>query len=217
MARKAYSDFEKKVMEEAAVNLKGLLRSRGMSQTALAEKTGLPTSTISDYVNAKTLVSFGNLNLIADALKVQTTDIANLNREATAVPRCIPMIGTICAGDGMLAESNVEDYIHYPFMNAKQPDYALRVKGDSMIGAGIDDGDIVFLKHADWAEHNGQIVAVLINNQEDGTLKRIRWSDESSAIKLSPENEDYNTIEVVPNQIKVCGVYMGHFKPLKGE
>ena len=82
-----------------------------------------------------------------------------------------------------------------------------------MLGAGIEDGDIVYFKKASWADYNGQIVAALINDQEDGTLKRIRWSADSPLIRLEPENDKYNVIEVLPNQVTICGVYMGHFKP----
>ncbi|MNC08739.1 LexA repressor [compost metagenome] len=82
-----------------------------------------------------------------------------------------------------------------------------------MSGAGIEDGDIVYLRKAPWAEYNGQIVAALINDQEDGVLKRIKWTEGSSSIFLVPENTDYQTKELFPNEIKISGLYMGHFKP----
>ena len=129
--------------------------------------------------------------------------------------KMIPLVGTICAGDGLLVEQNIEEYIYYPFPGKRQPDFALRVKGDSMIGAGIEDGDIVYMRQASWADYNGQIVAALINDQEDGTLKRIRWSADSPLIRLEPENDEFQAIEVAPNQIRICGLYMGHFKPEK--
>ena len=82
-----------------------------------------------------------------------------------------------------------------------------------MVGAGIESGDIVYMRYAQWADHNGQIVAALINNDEEGTLKRIKWSEGSPMIQLIPENCDHKVIEVLPNQVSVCGVYMGHFRP----
>lgn len=214
MARKKYTEFEQQLMNDIAVNLKRVLKLRGVLQTELSEKTGLPTSTISDYVNANTLMSPGNLQKISDALNVSKADIDTSLKDISGEPiyKNIPLIGTICAGDGLLADQNIEDYIHYPFANKRQPDYALRVKGNSMIGIGIEDGDIVYMRYAQWAEHNGQIVAALINNEENATLKRMKWSDESPKIELVPENPDYNTIQVSPNEVKVCGVYMGHFK-----
>lgn len=124
----------------------------------------------------------------------------------------IPLVGTICAGNGLIPTEAIEEYVNYPFLKSQQPDYALRVKGDSMIGAGIDDGDIVFLRKGSWAEFNGQIVAALVNGEE-GSLKRMKWSEGSPKITLSPENASYQSVEVMPNEVTICGVYAGHYKP----
>lgn len=128
----------------------------------------------------------------------------------------VPLVGTICAGNGIIAEENIEDYILYPLPRKTKPDFALRVKGDSMINAQIQDGDIVYFRSAKWAEYNGQIVAVIVNGEE-GTLKRMYWDASSPKIKLVPENDQYETIEAYPNEIIVCGVYCGHFRPEKGD
>ncbi|BFH16413.1 helix-turn-helix domain-containing protein [Paenibacillus melissococcoides] len=124
----------------------------------------------------------------------------------------IPLIGSICVGDGILANEEIEEFINFPFLNVQQPDYALRVKGDSMINAGIENGDIVFMRKASWAEFNGQIVAAIINSEE-GSLKRISWSEGSPKFTLSPENNAYQSVEVSPNELIICGVYAGHFRP----
>jgi repressor LexA len=124
----------------------------------------------------------------------------------------IPLVGTICAGDGLIATSNVEDFVVYPMLNKKKPDYALRVQGDSMNQVGIESGDIVFLRASNWVEKNGQIAAVIVNGEE-GTLKRVFWEAERNVIRLVPENSKYRTIEVFPNEVHICGVYAGHFKP----
>lgn len=211
MARSKYTEVELGMIKDISVNLKRILFLKGISQTELSDKTGLSTSTISDYVLGKTLMSPGNLQKISDALNVLKSDINMAFKKAR--PNSIPIIGTICAGDGLLAEQNVEEYINFPLVDSRQPDYALRVRGDSMIGAGISSGDIVYMRYAQWADHNGQIVAALINGDEEGTLKRIKWSEESPHINLVPENKDYKTIVVLPNQVHVCGVYMGHFRP----
>jgi len=126
----------------------------------------------------------------------------------------IPLIGTICAGDGIIAEENIEDYVTFPFLKKKQPDFALRVKGNSMIGAEIRDGDIVFFRTAKWAEKNGQIVAVVVNGEE-GALKRMFWDSNTPKIKLSPENDEFETKEFYPSDIQVCGIYYGHFRPVE--
>ena len=214
MARSKYTEVELGMIKDIAANLKRILHLKGVNQTELSDRTGLSTSTISDYVLGKTLMSPGNLQKISDALNVPKSDINSSLKKAQAY-KSIPLIGTICAGEGLTAEHNVEDYIHFPFQSSQQPDYALRVKGDSMIGAGIESGDIVYMRYAQWADHNGQIVAALINSDEEGTLKRIKWSEGSPHIQLVPENNNHKTIEVLPNQVRVCGVYMGHFRPGK--
>ncbi|MCY9708658.1 helix-turn-helix domain-containing protein [Paenibacillus alvei] len=124
----------------------------------------------------------------------------------------IPLVGSICAGNGLIAKEEIEEFINFPFLNDQQIDYALKVKGDSMKNAGIEDGDIVFLRKASWAEFNGQIVAVIINGEE-GSLKRISWSEGTPRFTLSPENEAYQSVEVSPNELIICGVYAGHFRP----
>ena len=212
MARSKYTEVEIGMIKDISSNLKRILFLKGITQTELSDKTGLPTSTVSDYVNGKTLISAGNLQKIADELNVLKSDINSSFKKAQPY-KSIPLIGMICAGEGLLAEQNIEDYILYPLHGNLQPDYALRVKGDSMTDAGILSGDIVYMRYAQWVDHSGQIAAVLIHDDEDGVLKRIKWSEKSPLIQLVPENSKHKTIEVLPNDMRVCGVYMGHFRP----
>lgn len=73
MVRSKYTDVESKIMEDISKSLKQLMDIRGISQTELCDITGLSTSTISDYVNGRTLISPSNLQKVADALKVKCT------------------------------------------------------------------------------------------------------------------------------------------------
>lgn len=75
MARKKYSEVEAQLMKDISRNLKDVLNRKGVSQKELADKTELATSTISDYINARTLISPGNLQKISDALNVYKSDI----------------------------------------------------------------------------------------------------------------------------------------------
>lgn len=197
--------------KEVIALIKKLRESKGWSLEELARRVGVAKSTLSRYESGQRDFPINDVGIYADVLG--TTVEYLLGIETNPSGSLIPLIGTICAGDGLLAEQNIEDYVHYPFPTGRQPDYALRVKGNSMIGAGIEDGDIVYFKKASWADYNGQIVVALINDQEEGTLKRIRWSSESPKIQLIPENDEYDIIEAMPNEVKICGVYMGHFKP----
>lgn len=216
MARKKYSDVERDLMHGIAVNLRAILKRKGLTQKDLADGANLSTSVISDYLNEKTLATPGSIQDLADFLKVSKGEIDPTFRshEVEGKNNFIPLVGTICAGDGLLADNNIEDYVLFPFPNKKQPDFALRVKGKSMIGAGIDDGDIVYIKKANWADYNGQIVAALINENEEGVLKRLKWTEGSAAMQLIPENDDFKIRELSPGEFSICGVYMGHFKPI---
>lgn len=213
-------------------NIQELRKRHGITQHDLAHIAGVTNKAVSSWEGGLSEPRMGALEKMAshfglqksnliekDGLNkwfVEKTSVVAENRAFYAASKDIPLIGTICAGDGLLAESNIEEYISYPFQSKRQPDYALRVKGDSMEGVGINEGDIVYMRDAQWAEHNGQIVAAIVNEGEEGMLKRMRWTEGSPVVRLVPENDSYETLELLPNQIQVCGVYMGHFSPERG-
>lgn len=194
--------------------IKKLRKSKGITQAQLAKMLDVVPTAVSAWERNENRPLMDKLTILAEIFDVSVqTFFDGDDFKSQDVRQVIPLIGTICAGDGLLAEQNIEEYIHYPLPDKRQPDYALRVKGDSMVGVGIEDGDIVYMRHASWADRNGQIVAALINDQEDGTLKRIKWTEGSPKILLIPENDKYQTMEVFPNEVVICGIYMGHFKP----
>lgn len=195
--------------KEVINEIKKLREARGWSLDELSRRVGVAKSTLSRYESGQREFPINDIGKYANVFGVSVENLLGIKKPSVT----IPLVGTICAGDGLLAEQNIEEYIYYPFQTKRQPDFALRVKGDSMIGAGIEDGDIVYMRKAPWADYNGQIVAALINDNEEGTLKRIRWTVDSPRIRLEPENDEYDAIEVAPNQVTICGVYMGHFKP----
>ena len=101
----------------------------------------------------------------------------------------IPLLGTIAAGEPILAEQNIEDYVDIE--RAVQADFCLRVKGSSMINAGIQDGDIVFIRKQPDVE-DGEIAAVLID--EEATLKRVfKFKGE---VQLRAENPKFKPINL---------------------
>ncbi len=98
--------------------------------------------------------------------------------------RRIPILGTIACGDPIWADENYEGY--FVADTSIKADFCLRAKGDSMIDADIQNGDLIFLKKASDAD-NGKIVAVLLDNE--ATLKKIYKTDDS--IILQPCNTKY--------------------------
>ena len=104
----------------------------------------------------------------------------------------VPVIGTIAAGAPIFADENMEGEILVDESNiGKGRFFALRVRGDSMINAGINNGDLVIIKRQPLAE-NGDIIAALIDS--DATLKRLSLSN--GEVFLLPENEKYSPINV---------------------
>ncbi len=108
----------------------------------------------------------------------------------------VPLLGRISAGAGVLADENVEDYLAVPAGFATEDDhFALRVAGDSMLGAGILDGDLVVVRRQDTAGE-GDIVAALIPGpaEDEATVKRLHL--EADRATLVPENPAYTPLEL---------------------
>lgn len=117
----------------------------------------------------------------------------------------VPFVGKIAAGNPIAAIEDSYNMISVP-PNMMGPDhFALEIEGESMIEAGILDGDIVVIKKANTARNN-QIVVALVD-QEEATLKRIYKSGQT--IELIPENKDFETKEYGPDRVEVQGILVG--------
>ena len=114
-----------------------------------------------------------------------------------------PLLGNIACGEPIFANEERELYVE---AGANiQADFCLRAKGDSMIGARIYDGDIVFIKQQPMVE-DGEIAAVLI--EDEATLKRVYYDRENGVLQLFAENPQYKTLRFVGeelNQIRIIG------------
>jgi len=117
----------------------------------------------------------------------------------------VPFVGKIAAGNPIAAIEDSYNMISVP-PNMMGPDhFALEIEGESMIEAGILDGDIVIVKKANTARNN-QIVVALVD-QEEATLKRIYKSGQT--IELIPENKDFKTKTFGPDRVEVQGILVG--------
>jgi repressor LexA len=123
----------------------------------------------------------------------------------------LPLVGEIAAGGPMLAEENVEDYVELPERLAKG-DFLLRVKGESMIEAGILDGDIVVVRRQQDAR-NGDIVVALAGDDESADEATVKtFYREDGRIRLQPENSALEPI-YAPN-VQILGKVTGVFRSL---
>jgi repressor LexA len=127
-----------------------------------------------------------------------------LGKAVLSATREVPMVGRVPAGKPFLSEENIEGALTIPDDMGSGKLFALQVKGDSMIGAGIMDGDRVIVKQQAAAE-NGEIVCALIEGE--ATLKRFFKKD--GVVTLKAENEKYPPITVSEGEFRIAGRVVG--------
>lgn len=119
----------------------------------------------------------------------------------------IPLYGKIAAGTPIEAIANPSEYIYIPKSFSTQAElYALTIEGESMVEAGIFDGDTAIIRRADRAD-NGQIVVALVDNQE-ATLK-VLSKKAGNEVWLLPCNKEYNPIKLTADRLKIQGILYG--------
>ena len=117
----------------------------------------------------------------------------------------LPLVGQVAAGAPILAEENIEEYVEVPELaGGDQGEYLLRITGDSMIKAGIHDGDHVAVRGADTAR-DGEIVVALVGDDAEATVKRFFKEDDH--IRLQPENDALEPIR--SSDVTVIGKVVG--------
>jgi repressor LexA len=122
----------------------------------------------------------------------------------------LPLVGDIAAGGPMLAEENIEEYV--PMPSSTKGDFLLRVKGESMIEAGILDGDLVIVRKAQEAR-NGEIVVALAGDDEGADEATVKtFYRESGRVRLQPENSSMEPIYA--KHVQILGRVVGVFREL---
>ena len=115
----------------------------------------------------------------------------------------LPLVGQVAAGQPILAEENIEDYVSVPELaGGEEGEYVLRIRGDSMKNAGILEGDYVVVRKQETAS-DGEIVVALVG--EDATVKR--FFREEDHVRLQPENEAMEPIR--SREVRVLGRVVG--------
>jgi repressor LexA len=134
-----------------------------------------------------------------------------LDRAADAVrsvvsPSGLPVVGQVAAGQPILAEENIEEYVEVPSLaGGDQGEYVLRVRGDSMKNAGILPDDYVVVRPQDTAK-DGEIIVALVG--EEATVKRFFKEDDH--VRLQPENDALEPIR--SREVRVLGRVVGVFR-----
>ena len=171
----------------------------------LGEKVGVAGSTILRYENGEiSKVKLPVIASIADALNVDPSwlilksDNPKPYKTRKNEVKKIPLLGAIAAGKPILAEEHIEDYFN---IDTKiKADFALKIKGDSMLGAGIFPDDIASIRKQGELE-NGEIGAILIENE--ATLKK--FYKNNGTIILQAENDKYEPIILNNGFVKILG------------
>ncbi len=193
-------------MSKFSIRLKELRTERQMSQQELANIIGLSKSSINMYERGEREPGLETLETFADYFNVDigylvgSSNTRNLLSEISAdMPlfdnifpiklKKFPLLGDIACGEPRFADEDRESYILAG--TDVKADFCLRCKGDSMIGARIYDGDIVFIRQQDMVE-DGEIAAVVID--DEATLKRVTYLREQSILILKAENPAYKDL-----------------------
>lgn len=191
----------------------------GLSQDELGRRLGYKSrSSINKIELDQRNLTQSKIKAIADALETtpayimgwdepdQKLDEENLKFFDNLFPietKKFPLLGNIACGKPIFADEQFEAYIEAG-ANIKA-DFCLRAKGNSMIGARIYDGDIVFIRKQEMVD-DGEIAAVLID--DEATLKRVYYDQENNVIQLFAENPQYKTMRFVGeelNRIRILG------------
>jgi len=124
--------------------------------------------------------------------------------------RPLPLVGRVAAGQPILAEENIEELIDVPaFLRRDDDDFVLRVQGDSMVDAGIFNGDFIVV-HSQAEAQNGEIVVALVG--DEATTKR--FYKEGRTVRLQPENENHEPIIVNADEVQLVGRVVGVLRQL---
>lgn len=183
---------------EVAKRIEKIAEEKGISGAELARRVGTDRSTITRYYKGTRKISMEELPKFAEVLEVDVIEllfgseiknISTISEEKIA----IPVLGKIACGEPILAKENIESYIYKPVDSLPSGEiFALQAKGDSMEPT-IPDGAIVLLRVQPEVE-NGEIAAVLVNGDEEATLKRIR--KENGFIWLVPDNPKHQLKQI---------------------
>lgn len=195
-------------------NIKRLRVTHGLTQSELGKIAGVSDKAIWTWENGTAEPRMGAIQKIADHFNIKKSDLiedlssdpdlTGISNISFPASRPIPILGDICAGEGTWCEENFEG--HFFIDSSVKADFCVRVRGDSMIDAGIRDGDLAFIKKT-YDYKDGNIYAVRINSDCEAVLKKVFWQDDT--IILNPCNAEYKPIVTDSEGVSVVGECIG--------
>ena len=206
--------------------IRELMYEKRMNQVELASKSNVSKATISNVLSGRYNPQYDTLAAIAEALDTTVayllgetespsrydviTETQNTPQNYGPAPqkKKLPLLGKIACGNPLYSDGHVETYVD-PGHDI-DADFCLIAEGDSMIGAHIQDGDIVFVKEAQQVA-NGQIAAIRVGDDEF-TLKRFYYDPVRSVVQLIAENPNFPPIVKTGAEIEdvhIVGLVIG--------
>ena len=192
-------------------NLQELMLKSNINKNELSKKIGVSATAVSNWFSGR---MFPKPDTVDEICRVFSVPRSELYRDKESIPNLsvpaahpLPILGTICAGDGVDAQQNYEGYFFVD--NSIRADYCLRVEGDSMKDAGIKHGDVAFLKKS-FDLINGGIYAVCFGENEVAMLKKVYRQNDG--FLLMPCNQYYDPIYV--DKCHIVGECIGVYSPM---
>ena len=201
-------------------NLNRLMEKRGTTQLELAEYMGVSQTTISNWCKGVKMPRMDKIDKLCRFFHINRSDLMNdhssdpdltgISNISFPASKPVPILGDICAGNGIFCEENFEGYFFVD--QSIKADFCVRVRGDSMIDACISDNDIAFIKKT-YDYKNNSVYAVLLNSECEATLKKVFWQGDT--ILLSPCNSEFEPMIVDASEVTILGECVGVFHNMK--
>lgn len=199
-------------------NIKRLRIEHGLDQITLGKIAGVSDKAVSSWENNNSVPRMGAIEKMSRYFKIKKSDIiegdsSDLSCFSSISTQKLPLLGDIACGSPIEASEEIGVYIE-----SNSPivaDFCLRCKGDSMIGARIYDGDIVFIRKQDMVD-NGEIAAVIIDNE--ATLKKVYYYPENNMFILKAANDKYTDLVYTGeklNHIRILGKAVSFYSEIK--
>lgn len=209
-------------MDVFTANLRHYMDLHKRSQKEVAEAVGVSAPTFHDWLKGNKMPRMKNVQKLADYFGIALSDLIEEKPKSeqrklppniiTPAAHPIPVLGTICAGDGIVAN---EHFVGQFFIDSSvHADYALKVKGDSMIDAEIYDGDMAFIKK-EFDFRPGKIYAVVHGVDSEASLKKV--FEQGDKFILQPCNAAFSPIVVDISECYVVGELVGVYHEVKTE
>lgn len=207
---------------ESVNNIRNVLKQKrlekNMTLKDVAKKVGVSEGTISRWESGDIEnMRRDKISKLADALNISPAVIMGWDKDKAlpsniSVPAAhgIPILGTICAGNGIYAEENFDGFFFVD--HSIHADCCLYVHGDSMMDAGIQDGDIAFLQK-DVDIDDGDVCGVVLKDSDEAVLKKLYRAD--GKLILQSCNPEYKPIIEDPENVVIVGEMVGVYHKTK--